>query len=67
MTITCCKECVPPKRYPGCHGSCEEYIAQRTEYKRMKDAYAQKERIARTICGERSVKVFKALKDRKRR
>lgn len=22
-----CKECVPPKRSPGCHGSCAEYIA----------------------------------------
>lgn len=22
-----CKECVPPKRCPGCHGSCAEYIA----------------------------------------
>ena len=22
-----CKECVPPKRFPGCHGVCPEYIA----------------------------------------
>lgn len=20
-----CKECVPPKRFPGCHGSCLDY------------------------------------------
>lgn len=67
MTITCCKECVPPKRYPGCHGSCEEYISQRIEYKRLKDAYYQKERVAGAICGERCVKVYKAMQDRRRR
>ena len=22
-----CKECIPPKRCPGCHGSCAQYIA----------------------------------------
>lgn len=67
MTIKCCVTCVPPKRHPGCHDHCPEYIEQRAEYKRLKDAYDQKERIAGTICGERGVKVFKALKDRKRR
>lgn len=29
--ITCCKGCVPPKRYPGCKCHCEEYIAQKKE------------------------------------
>ena len=29
--IDCCNGCVAPKRYPGCHGKCPEYLAQRGE------------------------------------
>lgn len=31
MSIKCCKDCVPPTRYPGCHSECEEYIKQKKE------------------------------------
>ena len=27
--ILCCKGCVAPKRYPGCHGHCPEYIKEK--------------------------------------
>jgi hypothetical protein len=27
--IWCCKECVAPKRHPGCHDRCPEYIEQK--------------------------------------
>lgn len=27
--IKCCKNCVPPKRYPGCGAKCEAYIAEK--------------------------------------
>lgn len=27
--INCCRDCVYPKRHPGCHAKCEEYIAER--------------------------------------
>lgn len=30
--ITCCKDCKPPKRYPGCGDHCEEYKAQKAKY-----------------------------------
>lgn len=29
--ITCCKGCQPPKRHPGCHSVCEEYLEQRKQ------------------------------------
>ena len=32
--ITCCKDCVAPKRRPGCHGSCPEYIVEKAEHDR---------------------------------
>ena len=38
MIIRCCKGCVAPKRYPGCHDHCSEYISERAEYdKRMEE------------------------------
>lgn len=27
-----CNGCVPPKRYPGCHGGCEEYKSWNEEH-----------------------------------
>lgn len=36
MAINCCKDCVAPKRYPGCHGSCEQYIKEKAEYDHRK-------------------------------
>ena len=35
--ITCCKECVPPKRYTGCHDKCKEYIEQRADWEERKE------------------------------
>lgn len=35
--ITCCKNCVPPKRHVGCHSTCETYIKAKEEYKKEKD------------------------------
>lgn len=29
MKIKCCKDCVAPKRYPGCHSVCPEYIHEK--------------------------------------
>lgn len=31
MAIRCCKDCVKPKRYPGCHDHCQEYQAEKAE------------------------------------
>ena len=30
--IQCCRHCVPPKRYPGCGGHCEEYKKEKAKY-----------------------------------
>ena len=37
MPIKCCKDCVPPTRYPGCHAKCEKYIKEKAEYERQKE------------------------------
>lgn len=28
----CCHKCVPPKRYPGCSGTCPEYKKARSKF-----------------------------------
>lgn len=30
--IRCCKDCVPPTRYLGCHDHCERYQSEKEEY-----------------------------------
>lgn len=30
--INCCHGCVPPKRTPYCHSTCETYIAAKEKY-----------------------------------
>ena len=32
MAIKCCHGCMAPKRYPGCHGTCPEYLKEKAEY-----------------------------------
>lgn len=32
-----CRECVPPKRYPGCHAVCKAYIKWKEEWNVLKD------------------------------
>ena len=32
MAIYSCKGCVAPKRYPGCHGHCPEYLAEKAKH-----------------------------------
>lgn len=36
--MNCCHGCVQPKRKPGCHDHCPEYIEERAEYDRIKEA-----------------------------
>jgi hypothetical protein len=35
--ITCCKDCKPPKRYPGCGDHCPEYKKEKAQLKADKE------------------------------
>ena len=37
MSIKCCKDCVPPTRYPGCHDKCSKYLEEKAEYEKQKE------------------------------
>ena len=65
MAIKCCNGCVPPKRHPGCHGHCPEYLAEKAEYDRLKAAYDEKQKIDSAIYSNRSVKVNNAMRRRR--
>ena len=43
--INCCHFCVPPKRYPGCHGHCPDYAAEKAENDRLKAADAKRRKV----------------------
>lgn len=34
--ITCCKDCVAPKRHVGCHADCQEYIDEKKKHDERK-------------------------------
>lgn len=36
--ITCCKDCVEPKRHVGCHSDCPEYLAEYAANEAEKEA-----------------------------
>lgn len=63
--IYCCKGCVAPKRYPGCHGVCMEYIEQKAEHDRQKAEYDKKERMTGAIIAGQIDKVYKAMRGRR--
>lgn len=36
MPIKCCKDCVPPQRYPGCHAKCNKYLEEKAKWEEEK-------------------------------
>ena len=65
--IYCCKGCEAPKRYPGCHGVCQDYLEQKKEHDRLKAEHDKANQIKTAIIGSQMKKVYKAMKDRKNR
>ena len=65
MAIKCCRYCVAPKRYPGCHGKCLEYLEEKTEYDRLKAEYDKKRAIGNEIYSRRSEHIYKAMRNRR--
>ena len=45
MAIKCCYGCVAPKRYPGCHDRCPEYIKEKAAHDAQKAEEDKKRRI----------------------
>lgn len=67
MGIKCCKDCVPPKRYPGCHSTCSEYLSEKKEYEEQKQALSLKRQAEQNLYEQRSRQVYKALRGKRGR
>ena len=65
MAINCFKGCVAPKRYPGCHGKCQEYIQEKAQYDARMEAERKRKSIEVGITNARTNAVVKALKSRR--
>lgn len=65
MAIYCCNGCVAPKRYPGCHSHCPEYLVERAEHDRRKAIYDKEKRLDIDIYTSRDARVYKAMKYRR--
>ena len=66
-TIKCCQYCVAPKRYPGCHASCLEYLKEKAEYDERKEQAYKQRKVKGDIYNQRADHVTKALKRHGRR
>ena len=64
--IYCCKDCVAPKRHPGCHAECMEYIEQKAEHERIKAVANQKRYIETGLDSQLYRGVHRAYKAQKR-
>ena len=65
MAIKCCNGCAAPKRYPGCHSNCPEYLKERAEYDALMEAERKTKAISYGITAQRTASVTKALKERR--
>lgn len=65
MRITCCKGCVAPKRYPGCHDRCPEYIEQKAQHNAEVEADRKRKQISFGITAQRTAAVTRAIKSRR--
>lgn len=62
--MKCCYGCVSPKRYPGCHSHCPEYIAERAEYDRRKAAEDKKNAVSNGIYLQKVDSILKSVRKR---
>ncbi len=60
--INCCHGCVAPKRHPGCHSTCPEYLKQRAEYDERKAIDDERRRVRNGCFQQRDAAVRRAKK-----
>lgn len=62
MSIKCCYGCTAPKRYPGCHSHCPEYIAEKAQHDKEKAEADRKRHIDDGLTSQAIAGVNKAHK-----
>lgn len=59
-TISCCRDCVAPKRHTACWGHCPEYLKERAEYDARKAVVDKQKKTKTDIYCQRTDSVIKA-------
>lgn len=60
-----CKGCTAPKRYPGCHDHCPEYLTQKADHEERKAIADKEKRISNGLYDQRVTALAKITKGRK--
>ena len=58
--IKCCYGCVAPKRHPGCHGHCPEYLAEKEQDEQKKAQVELSRKVSLNIYQQRADMVARA-------
>ena len=66
MKIKCCKDCIAPKRYPGCHSVCPEYTHEKELWEKERNAIRDERMICNGLYEQRSRGVRKAQRHKRR-
>ena len=45
-----CHKCVAPKRYDGCHATCDDYAKDKAEYEKVRKSQAKEKDLRSCIC-----------------
>lgn len=61
MTFSC-KNCTAPKRHPGCHGSCPEYLEQRAKYDEVKETERKWKEVRGGLISQQDISYRKNMK-----
>lgn len=64
--IYSCKGCVAPKRHPGCHGTCPEYLADKEQHDKEKAEADKKRMVESGLTAQALVGVNRAHKAQRR-
>ena len=67
MAIYSCMGCVAPKRYPGCHDHCPEYLAEKAKHDELKAAEEKKKSIERGLDSQLAKSVYRANRMRRQK
>ena len=66
MGIKCCSGCVAPKRHPGCHGSCPEYIQEKSGHDaKMAEEYKRRH-LNQNLNEQRYAAINKAVRNKRK-
>ena len=63
-TITCCRNCVPPKRHTACWGHCPEYLKEKAQHEALKAERAKQTNIRNGLEAQKAAAVKRAGKGR---